>query len=71
MARRRSHAVRSITLCGELVMKKEKIHMLLGILAYIIFNFGMFIFNYQNIDKVVGPCEGSMSIMHGTGCLVN
>lgn len=52
-------------------MKKEKIHMLLGILAYIIFNFGMFIFNYQNIDKVVGPCEGSMSIMHGTGCLVN
>lgn len=52
-------------------MKKEKIHMLLGILAYIIFNFGMFIFNYQNIDKVVGPCEGSMSIMHVTGCLVN
>lgn len=52
-------------------MKKEKIHMMLGILAYIIFNFGMFIFNYQNIDKVIGPCEGSMSIMHVTGCLVN
>lgn len=52
-------------------MKKEKIHMMLGISAYIIFNFGMFIFNYQNIDKVVGPCESSMSIMHFTGCLVN
>lgn len=45
--------------------------MMLGISAYIIFNFGMFIFNYQNIDKVVGPCESSMSIMHFTGCLVN
>ena len=52
-------------------MKKEKIHMMLGISAYIIFNFGMFIFNYRNIDKVIGPCEGSMSIMHFTGCLVN
>ena len=52
-------------------MEKEKIHMMLGISAYIIFNFGMFIFNYQNIDKVIGPCDGSMSIMHFTGCLVN
>ncbi len=52
-------------------MKEEKIYVMLGVLAYIIFNVGMFIFNYQHLYEVVGPHKGSMSIIHFTGCLVH
>ena len=52
-------------------MKEEKLYFLLGVLAYIIFNVGMFIFDYQHLYEVVGPYKGSMSIISFTGCLIH
>lgn len=52
-------------------MKEGRIYLFLGIIAFMIFNVGAFIFSYQRLYEVVGPYKGSISIISFMGCLVH
>lgn len=52
-------------------MKEGRIYLFLGIIAFMIFNVGAFIFSYQRLYEVVGPYKGSISIISFMDCLVH
>ncbi len=50
--------------------KEGKIYLVLGALAYVAFNIGMFIFAAQHVIKNFGPDKGSLDPIHFTGMIV-